>query len=353
MQPNRMAMPSKILEHVEAITQHRDTALLDRSMVASLAELIKVDGISLITLVPRNEGFLAATIAWNDGQGVQFQPDLTDDDFVPVAGYPALVKSLECQQPIEEAQDENGIYRYWLPVFLSDMPVACFKIESLEPMTPQQSEMVAGMLALYRNYLSLLEDSQKDTLTGLSNRKTFEYSLARLLMSLTVDSGTETNQSPERRAGLARDHWLCVVDIDHFKRINDRFGHLFGDEVLILVANLMRNSFRQQDRLFRFGGEEFVVLLRNVNIEGARKSVNRFRQNIENHEFPGDVGHITVSVGFSRINLYDTPATVLGQADDALYYAKEHGRNQVHSYEDLVEAGLLTKKEMHSDVELF
>jgi diguanylate cyclase (GGDEF)-like protein len=250
-------------------------------------------------------------------------------------------------------QNKEGLYLYWLPIFLQDMPVACFKIESMEPLSSQQSEMVAGMLALYRNYLSLLEDSQKDTLTGLSNRKTFENSLARLLMSLATNTENDATQSPERREGAIKDHWLCVVDIDHFKRINDRFGHLFGDEVLILVANLMRESFRQQDRLFRFGGEEFVVLLRNVSIEGARKTVDRFRQNIEDHVFPGDVGHITVSVGFSRIRQFDTPATVLGQADDALYYAKEHGRNQVHAYEDLVEAGLLAKKEMHSDVELF
>lgn len=345
-------MPSKILEHVEAITQHRDTALLDRSMVASLGELIKVQSIALITLVPRDEGFLAALVAWNDGQGIQFQPDLTDDDFVPAANYPALVRSLETQEPVAEARDAEGIYRYWLPVFLKDMPVACFKIESVAPMSEQQSEMVSGMLALYRNYLSLLEDSQKDTLTGLSNRKTFEYSLSRLLMSLSA-SHEDATQNPERREGGTKDHWLCVVDIDHFKRINDRFGHLFGDEVLILVANLMRISFRQQDRLFRFGGEEFVVLLRNVSIEGARRAADRFRQNIEDHEFPGDVGHITVSVGFSRIRQYDTPATVLGQADDALYYAKEHGRNQVHCYEDLVEQGLLAKKEMHSDMELF
>jgi hypothetical protein len=151
-----MAMPSKILEHVEAITQHRDTALLDRSMVASLGELIKVHGISLITLVPRSEGFLAALIAWNDGNGVQFQPDLSDDDFVPVANYPALVASLESQKPVEEVQNKEGLYLYWLPVFLQDMPVACFKIESAEPLTSNQSEMVAGMLALYRNYLILL-----------------------------------------------------------------------------------------------------------------------------------------------------------------------------------------------------
>ena len=72
-------------------------------------------------------------------------------------------------------------------------------------------------------------------------------------------------------------NWLAVVDIDHFKLVNDRFGHLYGDEVLILVANILRSSFRNQDRIFRFGGEEFVVLLRAATLENARQGFDRFR----------------------------------------------------------------------------
>lgn len=346
-------MSSKILEHVEAITQHRDTALLDRSMVASLAELVKVLRIRLLTIVSRQQGLLVATVAWSEGKETHFEPDLTDEDFVPVDQFPSLALALARQESVQENQDSGRLYRHWEPVFLKDIPVACFAMDSTEPLTETQADVVAGMLALYRNYLSLLEDSQKDTLTGLANRKTFEHSLSRLLATVSSEDDTARPGAQERRLGQARENWLCVVDIDHFKRINDRFGHLFGDEVLILVANLMRNSFRQQDRLFRFGGEEFVVLLRNVRLEDAGKAIERFRHNIEAYEFPGDVGHITVSVGYSQIRQFDTPSTVLGQADEALYYAKEHGRNQVHSYESLVAKGLLAKKEMHSDVELF
>ena len=346
-------MSSKILEHVEAITQHRDTALLDRSIVASLVELVKVLNIRLFTIAVRQHGTLVAMVAWSDGNDTHFQHDLTDEDFQAESEYPSLSVALKRHEPVHEILENGRLHSYWQSVFLNDTPVACFAIDSIEPLSATQQEMVAGMLALYRNYLSLLEDSQKDTLTGLSNRKTFERSLARLLATLTNDTETPSYQAAERRQGTMGDSWLCVVDIDNFKRINDRFGHLFGDEVLILVANLMRNSFRQQDRLFRFGGEEFVILLRNVGADGAKRTVDRFRKNIESHEFPGDVGHITVSVGFSQIRQFDTPSTVLGQADEALYYAKEHGRNQVHCYEALVDQGLLHKKEMHSDVELF
>jgi diguanylate cyclase (GGDEF)-like protein len=64
-----------------------------------------------------------------------------------------------------------------------------------------------------------------------------------------------------------------VVDVDHFKHVNDRFGHLYGDEVLILIANLLTSSFRAQDRVFRFGGEEFVVLLRSATLDNAKKII--------------------------------------------------------------------------------
>ncbi len=130
-----------------------------------------------------------------------------------------------------------------------------------------------------------------------------------------------------------------MVDVDHFKMVNDTFGHLYGDEVLILIANQLQASFRAQDRVFRFGGEEFVVLLRSTTLEHAHRIIDRFRSNVEAYQFP-QVGRVTVSVGFVSISPYDSPVVTLGHADQALYYAKTHGRNQVCHYNELVERGL-------------
>jgi diguanylate cyclase (GGDEF)-like protein len=158
--------------------------------------------------------------------------------------------------------------------------------------------------------------------------------------------------SAEPGAEGADKQWLAVVDIDHFKMVNDRFGHLYGDEVLILVANILRSSFRSHDRIFRFGGEEFVVLLRSTSLSTAHKVFNRFRKNVEDYYFP-QVGQVTVSVGFVSAE-NGSPVEVLGRADQALYFAKENGRNQVRYYDDLVAAGLLqTKQVSNDDVELF
>jgi diguanylate cyclase (GGDEF)-like protein len=126
---------------------------------------------------------------------------------------------------------------------------------------------------------------------------------------------------------------------------------LYGDEVLILVANLLRASFRAQDRIFRFGGEEFMILLRSATLEDAQRIFERFRASVEQYNFP-QVGRVTVSLGFVRISA-QTPVVLLGHADQALYYAKTHGRNQVCQYEELVADGSLHSGISNDSVEFF
>jgi diguanylate cyclase (GGDEF)-like protein len=146
--------------------------------------------------------------------------------------------------------------------------------------------------------------------------------------------------------------WLALVDIDRFKAINDGYGHLFGDEVLLLVSRLMQRTFRGADYLFRFGGEEFVIMLEHASQEGARIALERLRQAVELYEFP-QVGRVTISIGNTQITEQDVPTTCIQRADAALYYAKEHGRNCVWNFEHLVSIGELVAPALSADVELF
>lgn len=201
-----------------------------------------------------------------------------------------------------------------------------------------QFEQIAWLLRIYGNYLGLIDYSETDTLTSLLNRKTFDESFDRLL-----DAPRRAATAPpasERRQGGAPQHWLAVADVDHFKKVNDNFGHLFGDEVLIRVANVMRGVFRDSDRLFRFGGEEFVIMLQVAEQAQAIAAVERFREAIAAHEFP-QVGHVTCSLGLTRISPSEVPSDVIGRADQALYFAKNNGRNRVCVYEALIAAGEL------------
>lgn len=195
------------------------------------------------------------------------------------------------------------------------------------------------LVRIYGNHVRLLDYSELDSLTRLLNRKTFDETFDRLLQAHPVEE-MHGDIQVERRQHDDGAPWLGVIDIDHFKRINDTFGHLFGDEVLLRIADLMRKTFRSEDRLFRFGGEEFVVILNAEDEEHAVRGLERFREAVESHEFP-QVGKVTCSIGMTAISSRDVPTDVVGRADEALYFAKEHGRNQVACYEDLVAEGAI------------
>jgi diguanylate cyclase (GGDEF)-like protein len=146
--------------------------------------------------------------------------------------------------------------------------------------------------------------------------------------------------------------WLALADIDKFKSINDSRGHLFGDEVLLLVAQQMAKCFRGADQLFRFGGEEFVIVLDQASEAGARIAFDRFRAAVEEFEFP-QIGHVTLSLGYSQITPDDGPTSCVERADAALYYAKNHGRNNVRNFEELVACGELSARAERADTVIF
>ncbi len=146
--------------------------------------------------------------------------------------------------------------------------------------------------------------------------------------------------APKRRADAGGHWWIAMVDIDFFKAVNHTHGHLIGDEVLLLMGQLMRNALRFGDRLFRFGGGEFVIVTSCDSEHHAGQALERVRRRAEQHAFPR-VGRLTASIGFTRIAPSDSPGTALERADRAVYHAKSHGRNQVCSYADLVARGRL------------
>ena len=145
---------------------------------------------------------------------------------------------------------------------------------------------------------------------------------------------------------------LAVIDIDHFKNVNDQYGHLVGDETLILFARSMVEAFRGGDLLFRMGGEEFVVVLKDVDMASALVVLDRLRHTIELEDFP-QLGQLTISIGVSAVVATDLPMNTMDRADKALYYAKENGRNRVCAFENLVAEGKLSVFERHTDIELF
>ncbi len=232
--------------------------------------------------------------------------------------------------------------------------VGAVELCTLAPLNADQARLVAGILRVYRNFQGLLDYSERDTLTGLLNRKTFDDGFLRssAAVARSQELAAQADIGPERRRVAAARVWVGVIDIDHFKSVNDTYGPLIGDEVLLLLSRLMRNCFRWHDQLFRFGGEEFVVLLRANQPEDAAGAFERLRTKVQDYAFP-QVGNITVSVGFTEVRPGDTPAAAFERADKAVYHAKQNGRNRVANYHVLVAEGVFVEDRRESDVELF
>ncbi|MCI5151301.1 MAG: GGDEF domain-containing protein [Candidatus Electrothrix sp. MAN1_4] len=131
---------------------------------------------------------------------------------------------------------------------------------------------------------------------------------------------------------------LIMLDLDHFKSINDNFGHEFGDYVLKEFAGLLQETVRQSDMLFRFGGEEFIVLLPQTDLDGAVHTAEKIRRNCaEKMISDGKYAvKMTVSIGVTSYDqkLHSTSGFMISYADEALYQAKENGRNQVVIYQE-------------------
>ena len=343
-----------LLKHMVDMTGHRDHTMLDISVISAVQELAGAAQARVLTIsAVRGQKFLRAraVICAGGPARMEDQGDLGGPG-EPISNYPELAACLAKHEANAQAMGADGRGTLWLPIWIGDKADTCLEIVHAGPYSADAVHIIGGIVSVYRNFQNLLDYSERDSLTGLLNRKTFDDQLAKMLQA-AVDPDAILPETEERRHHSEREQqWLAVVDVDHFKLVNDKFGHLYGDEVLILIANLLQSSFRSQDRVFRFGGEEFVVLLRSTTLDNAQKIIDRFRKNVESHVFP-QVGTVTVSVGFVSISAYDSPVVILGQADQALYYAKSHGRNQACHYAQLVSGGLLQAVESNDTAEFF
>lgn len=179
-----------------------------------------------------------------------------------------------------------------------------------------QTALVIDRITQYQHHREL---SLTDELTGLFNRRYFNQRFDREI---------------QRAQRYERPLTVIMIDIDHFKTFNDNNGHLMGDRVLQSVAGLLERSIRKSDILARFGGEEFVILLPEIDREHGRKVAEKLRRAVDRAEFPKEetqpLGRITISLGVASFPEDATSTSdLLERADRALYIAKTHGRNQV------------------------
>jgi diguanylate cyclase (GGDEF)-like protein len=169
-------------------------------------------------------------------------------------------------------------------------------------------------IARHSQITSFKAQAHTDSLTGLPNRRAFDTEIAQRIGQQALDEPPLS---------------LMILDIDHFKRLNDTYGHRAGDYVLCQLGGILSNSVRQSDSAARYGGEEFGIILPATDSSRAKPVGFRLLRAIEatTFEFEGHSINITASVGIAQAARHDVPATLLQRADAALYAAKNGGRN--------------------------
>ncbi|MEJ7137247.1 diguanylate cyclase [Amphibiibacter pelophylacis] len=365
------APPRRLSEQLADLAALRDFDALDLGLVGIVQRQWPVQRLALIER--SGQRWLLRFLL--DEGSVEAGPEplwVDHDRLPPLAALPlheqALSDGLRITRAWALPEDREGPESpsgqfILLPLSNAGRDGAVLEVITHQPLDEAQLATLHDVFRLGNHLRSLLVWGQQDTLTGLLIRKSFDESFYKVAVAprpqgrcalgyiarLPVPSQTSacelfTHQYADLRRQEAQTldeawgYWLAVVDIDHFKRVNDTWGHVIGDEVLLHMARLMRQSLRHMDLLYRFGGEEFVLLLRCADEAGATQALERLREQVGQFAFPR-AGHITVSIGYTRIRTSDSPTSAFERADQAVYTAKHEGRNRIcaadtHSRQD-------------------
>jgi diguanylate cyclase len=191
--------------------------------------------------------------------------------------------------------------------------------QSQRQFNAQLMQITQDMEFLRKELAQIREESYIDSLTGISNRKAFDAALEEAVQKTRSTRSTFT---------------VLIADVDHFKQVNDNYGHLIGDKVLRFVASTLKWCVKGKDLVSRFGGEEFAVILMNTDVTGAYSVAEQIRRaihagKIKDLNSQKMLDQVTISIGIAQFDSSDLPNDLLQRADQALYQAKAKGRNRV------------------------
>lgn len=344
-----------LLGKLGKMTSIRDTELLEQSLLKTLGPLLGVLDTSLYRFDESND--LVRVLHHHrsretDPEGEARIVERTEEVH-NLADIPEAVESVISNvrllgKPCSRRVGEELVIAY--PMTGCGKVCGYFVFQRDHDISPSEDAVVRGVLEVFSNYYSLLDVSRRDQLTGLLNRQSLEQNFDHIWHML-AEPVLDADKGAGRRHAVPTNYWFAVLDIDHFKKINDVHGHIIGDEVLLLAARLLSETFRNTDLIYRYGGEEFVAIISADTSEIAMNVFERARLAIEAHVFPR-VGHITLSGGYSRADPKVLPQEVLSRADRALYQAKSDGRNRVYEFERLVQNGVFAQIP-YGDMEMF
>lgn len=268
---------------------------------------------------------------FKSAQGLDLRETSLDQSFCQFVGENGDL--LEVRDALEDARFRENAFVVGGPAirFYAGAPITsvegvrigtvCVFDHAPRTLLPAQRQLLKDLAAIATHELELRRIASTDALTGAWNRRMLEI--------------VATSEFHRARR-VKRPFSLAVLDIDHFKRVNDQFGHEAGNDALFGFAAMFRNIMRKEDWLFRIGGEEFAAILIGADADAATEALERFRREVANRDFAVSEGRFRMTASGAVVAAADaegTPVATLPQllekADKALYQAKREGRNRI------------------------
>ena len=247
----------QLIQHIIRIAARHDRSAVNSALVEAFQDLFGIPAITIYRCYPgTRKTIVFACSGVTAGQPYAHNAYLPERRYCQPLDHDPLLECCRAERAIVGETLADGAERLAFPVFRAEQLICLIDVRLPNGLTPEQRVLLMGLIKYFAHHIALLDYSEADTLTGLANRKTFDQRLFEILGQAADDAAIDHLAGPGRRhASEAASHWLAVCDIDHFKRINDTHGHLAGDAVLVEFARLIRETFRYDDHLFRFGGE--------------------------------------------------------------------------------------------------
>ena len=289
-----------VFEGIKAFLGDQD--LINMSRAANMKEALTMLGQGQFDMI-----FLDHLL--NDGTSIDFLREAEKEGIET----PVIVISGQGDEMLVSQVIQLGAYEY--------LPKNRINLESVSRVINNTLERARLRNDVKKAQAKMAEMSTVDELTKLHNRRYFIEALEGEF---------------ERASRYEIEMALIMVDLDHFKKINDTYGHPSGDMVLSEIGGILKKHVRRNDIACRYGGEEFAVILSNVSRENIYAAYDRFREMVSEHlfEYESNQFHITVSIGIAFSNNAESANDLLSQADQALYQAKDTGRNKTVTYMD-------------------
>lgn len=333
-------MPT-LTEHLIKLSDHRDRDRLELTLCKALLDLLPAQRVVIAKVMHQDDTDRWIEVASLDARGGGKVLDPLRVEFAALAlldDAKDRVRCLRSGQLVEVAwAGEDGPRITYLPLFdaLRNAEEGVLEIHSGRALDAEQLEIIAQLRQLFGNMYNLLAYSNRDGLTGLLNQKALNDTFYNAVLE-EMDEGSVPLRSPlvpakgqERRYRVPPNYWLGTATVDGFAALREKIGTLASEEVLLMMARILNNTFRTHDRIYRLGGDCFAVLMHCPEESLVLAAFERFRANMDKFVFP-QVGHATASAGFTRVSPLDTPTSALARAEQAAAFGRQQGGNRVY-----------------------